>query len=1111
MHLRKINFIRFYCCSKSHVTYLPQTISVLSGLLRDSSPQVIKRVIQACASIYRNMLKWLCTLDDIFEATETAWNTLCIMKAEMLDMLDHENDGIRTNAIKFLEGIVILQTYPDEDSLKRPNDMSLENIPLTMKIVRRRKLEDEAINIFEALLKMQATSHISSVNLIACTGSLCTIAKVRPNLMGPVVDAIKTLITNLPPTLTDSQVNSVRKHLKVQFINILRQPSAFEQHSNINHILSDLGATNQEIQRAMPKLDRKEQARRAKRASENALAAAAKRVKIEKPDKPAPAKREMEVDYEELEEQKRKSNEINENALLDQLKLKEKVVELVVDSMQNLPGDMPPHFMRNYAPVVNYTTQQRVAKVAKTLSELMTIDKLGPGANAFTKDTPMRIKVTAEEEKSIVLGLRREPAASASTEANEDIEMIDEDEEEERTADDEPKNAKEMAQNKLRENMERAKREQSIIPRMKQKAKSLKLQEITKPMSKAKKETFLLQAVLRILKAEKQSIRGGVAKQRNKILTSLAATFTNSVRETIMTFILDDVKARLELAFSWLFEEYSLYQGFTRHSYIKSENKPDFAYNKLLNDLISGVLENPDEKLDKETILRRIYHESPIISDDAYNQLVNMCELTEYSDCAMKLLTELTVRRPPRRVKYLQVLLRFAVHENDYIRAQAIDNLLKIYAEFKMLNDEIEMHAVVWLSYLEKPEPQMEIFGGEYGREETAIVWTDTLSRNCMAFFLALLPYHEGLLEKLAQVYVVTPPELKRTILRSIEAPIKKMGAESFYVLKVIEDGAKGTETLITRIIYILTEKTTPNHELVNRVRHLYHTKLSDVRLLIPVLTGLTRSEIIVALPELLLLKDVIVKEVLNRLLGLGQYEVRSLPLSATELLVALHQIDIKKEKLKCLVNAITMCLKEKDCYTQDILAIVLQQLVEVTPLPTLLMRTILQSLTLYPRMATFVNNLLQRLIPKQVWRQKVLWEGFLKCCQRLRPASFPVMLTLPPQQLQDALNQHPELRKPLVDYANEAKETQGLPVSKLTMDILLGNSQDVIITVNSLWFLLIFMMLSNNFSFFYFDFLQEVSGLTNTGIISTDNIKKEFDDSEGDPAAQPLPPGDER
>lgn len=1014
-------------------------------MLRDTSPQVIKRVIQSCAAIYRNMLQWLCTLEDISEATETAWNTLCIMKAEILDMLDHENDGVRTNAIKFLEGIVILQTYPDEDGMKRPIDLSLENIPMTMKLVRRRKLEDEAINVFEALLKMQATAHISSVNLIACTGSLCTIAKIRPSLMGSVIEALKALISKLPPTLTDSQVHSVRKHLKVQFINILRQPSAYEHQANIQDILADLGATNQEMARAMPKLDRKELAKRAKRALENAVAANAKRIKLEKLEK-RPAKREMEIDYEELDEQKRKSTKINEEALLEQLKNEGKVMELVTESMRNLPSDMPHNFMKNYAPFVHLSKQQRVTKVAQTLAELMTADKLGPGANAFTKDPPMRIKVSAEEEKNIVLGMRRETIAVDDGEYDED----DDDNLRLVAADDEPRSAKEEAQKKLRENMELTKREQSIIPRMKQKAKALKLQEITKPIAKTKKETFLLQAVMRILGAEKHSIKGGVIGRRQKILTVVAATFTNSVRETIMSFILDDITARLELAFSWLFEEYSLLQGFTRHSYVKSENKPDFAYNKLLNDLISGVLDSSDEKLEKDSILKRIYHEAPIISDEAFHQLVSMCELTDFSICAMQLITELTIRRPPKRAKYLQVLLTFSVHENDYLRPQAIDNLLKIYAEHKILTEEIETHAVMWLNYLENAEPCAAMFGPEYGRDGAAIVWTDTMARNCMALFLALMPYHEQLLQNLSQVYVATSPDMKRSILRSIDVPIKKIGSESCVLLKFIEDGAKGTETLITRIIYILTEKNAPSGDLVNRVRHLYRTKICDVRLLIPILITLSRAEILAALPELLTLKDVVVKEVFNRLLGLGPYETKSLPISPTELLVALHQIEIKKEKLKCLVNAITLCLKEKDCYTQDILAIVLQQLIEVTPLPTLLMRTILQSLTLYPRMAPFVNNLLQRLIPKQVWKQKVLWEGFLKCCQRLRPASFPVMLTLPPLQLQDALNTHPELRQPLMEYAAEAKETQGIPVSKLTMDILSGNSQDVVIMVGS-------------------------------------------------------------
>lgn len=53
--------------------------------------------------------------------------------------------------------------------------------------------------------------------------------------------------------------------------------------------------------------------------------------------------------------------------------------------------------------------------------------------------------------------------------------------------------------------------------------------------------------------------------------------------------------------------------------------------------------------------------------------------------------------------------------------------------------------------------------------------------------------------------------------------------------------------------------------------------------------------------------------------------------------------------------------------YTSEVLAVVMQQLMEQTPLPILLMRTVIQSLTMYPRLAGFVMNILARLILKQV------------------------------------------------------------------------------------------------------------------------------------------------
>lgn len=63
-------------------------------------------------------------------------------------MIDFENDGIRTNAIKFLEGIVIWQTSAeneDGDHQKKGSDFSLKSIPNNLKLLKRRKLEDEAM------------------------------------------------------------------------------------------------------------------------------------------------------------------------------------------------------------------------------------------------------------------------------------------------------------------------------------------------------------------------------------------------------------------------------------------------------------------------------------------------------------------------------------------------------------------------------------------------------------------------------------------------------------------------------------------------------------------------------------------------------------------------------------------------------------------------------------------------------------------------------------------------------------------------------------------------------------------------------------------------------
>lgn len=61
-------------------------------------------------------------------------------------------------------------------------------------------------------------------------------------------------------------------------------------------------------------------------------------------------------------------------------------------------------------------------------------------------------------------------------------------------------------------------------------------------------------------------------------------------------------------------------------------------------------------------------------------------------------------------------------------------------------------------------------------------------------------------------------------------------------------------------------------------------------------------------------LNPVVVREVFNRLLGLHGDS----PITPTELLVALHLVDLSKTDLKTVIKATSMCLQEKQVLKMD-------------------------------------------------------------------------------------------------------------------------------------------------------------------------------------------------
>ena len=139
-------------------------------------------------------------------------------------------------------------------------------------------------------------------------------------------------------------------------------------------------------------------------------------------------------------------------------------------------------------------------------------------------------------------------------------------------------------------------------------------------------------------------------------------------------------------------------------------------------------------------------------------------------------------------------------------------------------------------------------------------------NNSSLHLFLSLIPYNDRLIHKLASIYTSNASsEDKRNILRLIEKPIQNMSPESSQLLKLVDTCPKGSETLITKILHIITDGVSPNPELVDRVRDLYKTRVPDVRFLVPIVNGLSKQEIIDVLPKLLKSSPVVVKEVFNK------------------------------------------------------------------------------------------------------------------------------------------------------------------------------------------------------------------------------------------------------
>ncbi|XP_049982256.1 symplekin isoform X2 [Alexandromys fortis] len=903
-----IGFIEEAC--KRDIELLLKLIANLNMLLRDENVNVVKKAILTMTQLYKVALQWMVKSRVINDLQEACWDMVSSMAGEIILLLDSDNDGIRTHAIKFVEGLIVTLSPRMADSevpRRQEHDISLDRIPRDHPYIQYNVLWEEGKAALEQLLKFMVHPAISSINLTTALGSLANIARQRPMFMSEVIQAYETLHANLPPTLAKSQVSSVRKNLKLHLLSVLKHPASLEFQAQITTLLVDLGTPQAEIARNMP--SSKDSRKRPRDDADSTL----KKMKLE----PNLGEDDEDKDLEPGPSGTSKASaQISGQSdtditaeFLQPLLTPDNVANLVLISMVYLPETMPASFQAIYTPVESAGTEAQIKHLARLMATQMTAAGLGPGVEQTKqcKEEPKEEKVVKPES---VLIKRR---LSVQGQAISVVGSLN-------------------TMSPLEEEVPQAKRRpEPIIPVTQPRLagaggrkKIFRLSDVLKPLTDAQVEAMKLGAVKRILRAEKAVACSGAAQVRIKILASLVTQFDSGLKSEVLSFILEDVRGRLDLAFAWLYQEYNAYLAAGASGTLDK-------YEDCLIRLLSGLQEKPDQK---DGVFTKVVLEAPLITESALEVIRKYCDDESRAYLGMSTLGDLIFKRPSRQFQYLHVLLDLSSHEKDRIRG---------------------------------------------------------------------------------------------------------MGMNSPELLLLVENCPKGAETLVTRCLHSLTDKVPPSPELVKRVRDLYHKRLPDVRFLIPVLNGLEKKEVIQALPKLIKLNPIVVKEVFNRLLGTQHGEGNSAlsPLNPGELLIALHNIDSVKCDMKSIIKATNLCFAERNVYTSEVLAVVMQQLMEQSPLPMLLMRTVIQSLTMYPRLGGFVMNILARLIMKQVWKYPKVWEGFIKCCQRTKPQSFQVILQLPPQQLSAVFDKCPELREPLLAHVRSFTPHQQAHIPNSIMTIL--------------------------------------------------------------------------
>uniref|UniRef100_A0A1I8BMH1 DUF3453 domain-containing protein n=1 Tax=Meloidogyne hapla TaxID=6305 RepID=A0A1I8BMH1_MELHA len=929
-----INFIEKACFQRA--------IATLSWALTDQSGGVIiqKKAINTCTQLYPVLLRWASQRRSTDDEAKNCWETFSMLKNKIMQTVDSENEGIKTMAFKFLEMLIICQLPKTEfsETPKTSNQqISLDEIGRDS-FISWRQLQSEAIKSFNSLIEHMASTHITSLNLVTAISSTCNVARQRPEKMADVVSALEQLHLNLPPTLGTSQVKSVRKELKMHLLRMLKHPGSFtlhNLHSRMKQLLIELGSTQSEIQKAMPGPSEIDAALKRR------LAAATAARKLQQTESEDEDYDDGTTDlYRQLDDPDsasaatQKAIDITTEFVLERLSIFV-VSKLVIISLYTLPDEMPPAFASSYTPIDEVGSEAQKRHLARMMAIQMTREGEGPGVEY----------IKAEKQKQFV----EKQAAARSSEVS----------------------GKEKADEETKKVIEEETTASLVQTAQAPTAQKTRIQNwtlfnATRELFHKESEQLQLDIFQRILGNEKRAVQGGAGLAQQKLLIRLCTRFrsalTSELEATLLNYVIEEQKTRVDLALLHLAELYAQMMGYSTlvspkaFPQLTTEEKKQ-RYDTYLCTLLSTLHERGEHK---ETLFHRIFLEAPFLTSGSLKILRKACLDKVYGAFAITTLRELILTRARQRQELLRLLIEFSYFERADIREHCVKTVKELY-QLDFLRSDVREFLVEMSELLVAPTAPRVIWhaNGRFAREVEEIIdempWDESLIRAGLFLFLSLLPQEPSLLKQLASVYARAGTEIKR-----------------------------------------LTERNAPTPALVGRVRKLHQARNTDVRSLIPILNSLIKEELIELIPSFVLsAKNSNSVPIFFKKLLFGRHtDTNQAILSPFELLLELHRLKADRKEQGFLMQNLDILLVDtarEFSFGKDVLAIAIETLINDTVFPIVLFYTIQKVNESHPALNGFLTGVLEKIAQRKPWTEigddatrEIIWHKFENCSKAL-------------------------------------------------------------------------------------------------------------------------------